>query len=175
MIGDCDADAANASTMSAVTAKYCRSIPTSRSTIGTIGRNSRCVRKNSFFVGALPTEIATMPAALAPFTPGRSRRRARNSRSSSSSCSSVVCSSVTLSAAEAVSSCSGASVIGFELVSSGSSASGTSFGFGLLLIFFILRVVRGQGKLIRKLFPLEPFPSAVVGSRGTPLLIWDRG
>src|SRR5262249_39451952 len=50
-----------------------------------------CVRKNSFFAGALPTEMATMPAALSPFTPGRSRRIARNSCSSSSSCSSSTC------------------------------------------------------------------------------------
>jgi hypothetical protein len=62
-------------------------MPTSRSTIGTIGRNSGWVRKNSFFVGVLPTEIVTMPAALAPFAPGRSRRIDRNSASSSSSCS----------------------------------------------------------------------------------------
>ena len=32
-------------------------MPTSRSTIGTIGRNSRWVRKNSFFAGVLPTEM----------------------------------------------------------------------------------------------------------------------
>src|SRR5260370_33072209 len=77
--------------ISFVTAKNCRSIPTSRSTIATIGRNSAWVRKNSFFAGALPTEMATLPDALAPLTPGRSRRIARNSCSSASNCSWSAC------------------------------------------------------------------------------------
>ena len=42
---------ASATTMSVSTAKYCFSIPTSMSTIGTMGRNSVCVRKNSFLPG----------------------------------------------------------------------------------------------------------------------------
>src|SRR5262249_50839601 len=38
-------------------------------------------------VGVLPTEMVTIPAPLAPLTPGKSRRIARNSASSASSSS----------------------------------------------------------------------------------------
>src|SRR6516165_9297834 len=107
------------STISLVTAKNCRSIPTSRSTIGTTGRNVALVRKNSFFPGTFPTDIATMPAPLAPLTPGRSRRSARNSASSASSCSA----------------CSAVSGMG----SSTGSAGGTISGLDLLAILASFR------------------------------------
>src|SRR5262245_37201271 len=84
---------ASAFTISLSTAKNCFSMPTSISTRGTTGRKSLCVRKNSFLPGILPTPIATIPIALAPLTPGRSRRSFLNSASSASSCSSVTTSS----------------------------------------------------------------------------------
>src|SRR6516164_131029 len=76
--------------MSSVTAKNCRSIPTSRSTIGTTGVKSGCVRKNSFSSGFLLTVIDTMPTALVPLTPGRSFLSFLNSTSSSSSSSATI-------------------------------------------------------------------------------------